>query len=247
MRSTHLRPWRASPRCSRTNLASTSACFWSKTSDGTNLYLRSPVGKTGEELSGWIDHPLQMLQHGASTLVRPITNLWANDNGLGKSIYDPDAKGMTGVAANVGRVVWEFMKSQTPEQQAVALWRMATGDTREGDVPQALLPFAGLTVSRGAPGGEQQGILYQAQRQHKFEMQHAMPAVDDKIRHGKIDEAATDMAKLGLNPGLIQYRVKAVLHPESRLSKRALQDFMRYATPDQRGQMERAFEGLTAP
>jgi hypothetical protein len=212
---------------------------WAKTQDGTELYLRSPVGKTGEELVGWIEHPLLMLRRGESTLARPLTNTFANDRGFGKKVYDPDAKGMSGVAANAGRVVWELLRSQVPEQQIAASYRMLTGDTREGDISQALLPFAGLTVSHGFPGGPEGGLIAQGKREQQFRTQEAQPAIDDKIRHGKIAEAVQDMTNLGIDPRLIRYRVRIIQDPSSRLSHRAIQEFMRSATPEQKGQLER--------
>ena len=214
--------------------------LWTYTKDGTALYLRTPVGKIGEEFVGWTTKPLQMLRQGEGTLVRPLTNLFANDRGFGRKVYDPDAKGITGVAENLGRIGWEFLRSQIPEQQFDGLMHILSGTAREGEVVKTVAPFMGFTVSRGAPGGPEVGILYQAQREQRDRQMQAMPQVDELIRAGRKDEALQMMRGLGMPEGLIRYHARVIENPQKRLSGRALNQFLQYATPEQRDAMERA-------
>ncbi len=213
--------------------------FWTTAKDGTALYLRSPVGKVGEEFAGWLQEPMAMVKRAEGTLMRPITNLFMNDRGFGRKVYDPNAQGVGGVAENVGRIAWEFMRSQVPEAQFNSLSRVLSGESKEGDVPQALLPFAGLTVSRGFPGGPEAGTLFDARKKHEEQVREAMPGINELLRTGKTADAVKQMTGLGMTQGMINYRIKVAQHPEARVSPSALKRFEREATPEEKAGFQR--------
>jgi len=211
--------------------------LWTKMNDGTALYLRSPVGKVGEEFKGWTTDPIQMLRQGEGTIARPLTNIFANDQGFGRKVYDPDAQGITGFAQNLGRIAWQFLSTQIPGQQAEDLYRIATGTAREGEPAQVLAPLAGFTVSRGYPGGPEIGVVEHAKQQQHDQLMREMPGLRDQIRTGNAGLALQRMHELGVAPGLARYYVRTTLYPQSRMTPQALRQFMQGATPEQRQQM----------
>ena len=225
----------------------TARILWTYASDGTALYLRTPIGKIGEEFVGWLQQPLQMARNAEGILARPITNTLMNDRGFSRQVYDPDAKGVGGVASNIGRIAWEFMRSQVPETQFTALSRIASGQVREGDVAQTVAPFLGFTVSRGAPGGPEVGLMLDAERQNKQHTLAAMSGINDLIRSGKTGEAVQQMTDLGMSKARIAYRLKVAEDPRARLSPYALRKFEQQATSDQRAAMQRLQQQSQAP
>jgi len=209
--------------------------------DGTAVYIRSPVGKIGEEFEGWATRPLEMWRNKEGTIVRPLFNILENDRGFGgrvEQVYNRNPDGLGERAKVLGDILWEFMRSQTPELQLRAAGRMLSGKGDWVDTAQALAPFAGFTVSRGAPGGEAIGELYQASGEHEYKVRSALPEVRDLVRDGKYDEAQQKLEDLQVPPKLQRYYMKVYGTPEARLSPRAMRDFQRYSTPEQRRRME---------
>ena len=128
-----------------------------------------------------------------------------------------------------------------------SLSRIASGQVREGDAAQTLAPFLGFTVSRGAPGGPEVGLIMDAERQNKQRTLAAMSGINDLIRSGKTGEAVQQMTDLGMSKALIAYRLKLAEDPRARLSPYALHKFERQATPDQRAAMQRMQSQNQAP
>jgi len=139
------------------------------------------------------------------------------------------------------------MRSQVPETQFTSLSRIASGQVREGDVAQTAAPFLGFTVSRGAPGGPEVGIMMDAERQNKQRTLAAMSGINDLIHSGNKAEAVQQMTDLGMSKALIAYRLKVAEDPRARLSPYALRKFERQATPDQRAAMQRMQSQSQAP
>lgn len=209
--------------------------------DGTAVYIRSPVGKIGEEFEGWATRPLEMLKNKEGTVVRPLLNVLNNDRGFGgrvERVYNQNPRGLGEHAGVVGSILWEFMRSQTPDLQLRAAYRLMTGRGDWVDAAQMAAPFAGFTVSRGAPGGEAVGELYQAKGEHDARVRAALPDVRDLVQREKYDEAQQKLEQLGVPRQLQRYYLKTYGAPESRLSPRAMRDFQRYATPEQKRRME---------
>ena len=50
--------------------------------DGTAIYARNPAGKIGEEFSGYLTGPLDMIRRKLGTIARPVWQIMANDAGL---------------------------------------------------------------------------------------------------------------------------------------------------------------------
>ncbi len=213
------------------------------TSDGTAIYARNPFGKIGAEFTGWITSPLDMIRRKESTMARPVWNIFSNDKGFGRKVYDPNADTPLKDAKNIGAIAWELVRSSFPEQAINATSDILTG---QGDArvnaAQALGPLGGITFSRGAPGGPAVGELYRARQEHDFAVQQELPAIRRQIQSGDIYGAMERMNELGIPGGLQKFYIGTTLDPSTRLSGRTLRDFYLYATPEQRARMERAQE-----
>jgi hypothetical protein len=209
--------------------------------DGTAVYIRSPVGKIGEEFEGWATRPLEMFRNKEGTMVRPLLNVLENNRGFGgrvEQVYNRNPNSLGEAARAVGSILWEFMRSQTPELQLKAGARMLSGKGDWVDMAQALAPFAGFTISRGAPGGEAVGEMYAAKGEHGDRVKAALPEIRELVRDQKYDEAQQKLQDLNVPLRLQRYYMRVYGTPEARLSPRAMRDFNRYATPEQQRRME---------
>jgi hypothetical protein len=209
--------------------------------DGTAIYMRNPVGKIGEEFVGYMSGPLDMMRRKLGTIARPGWQILANDRGFGRKVYDPNADTPAKYMLNLGRIAGHLAGSQFPEGQITAASDLVKG---EGDAnvaaAQAFGPIAGVTFSKGAPGGPAVGELYRAREMHQFQVDRDLPDIRKQVVRGDIAGAQERMTQLGVPPGLQRFYIRTSLFPETRLGGRTLRDFYQYATPEQRERMERA-------
>jgi len=209
--------------------------------DGTGIYMRNPFGKIGEEFIGYATTPLDMIRRKGSTISRPLLNIYHNDKGFGRKVYDPDAKFPMGWIKNIEAVAKELFLTQTPEGQITAFTDLVKGDgDPKVNALSAFGPIAGVTFRRGARGGPAIGELYHARSEHDFLVQAALPDIRKQILRGDIEGANARMTELGIPPGLQRFYRRTTLNPASRLSGRTLRDFYLYSTPEQRERLERA-------
>jgi hypothetical protein len=212
--------------------------------DGTAIYMRNPTGKIGEEFKGWLTSPLDMLKRKMGTVAKPLYEIMTNDQGFGRKVYDPYDDSTEGMIKNAGRIAGLFVQDQVPMQSinAVKDAIQGNGDTTT-NILQAAGPLAGLTFSKGAPGGPAVGLAYQARDEHDFAVNEAMPGIRDMIRGGDTDKAVEKMQALGMPPSYIRWVIRTTINPSLRLSPKGLRDFSRYATPEQQQQMQEALGG----
>lgn len=208
--------------------------------DGTAIYARNPVGKIGEEFSNWFSSPLDMLKKKEGTVARPLLQILNNDAGFGRKIYDPNADTPAKYANTIWAIAKHLVGSQLPEGQIGAASDLVKG---EGDSKisalQLLGPLAGVTFSKGAPGGPAVGEMYAAREAHDFAVNQAMPDIRKQIQRGDIMGATRRMNELGIPSGLQRFYVRTTMNPAMRLSPRSLKDFYQYATPSQQMRMDR--------
>lgn len=216
--------------------------------NGTAIYARNPVGKIGEEFIGYMTGPLDMMRKKLGTIARPAWQIMSNDAGFGRKIYDPDADMPAKYLANLGRIVKHLVGSQLPEGQIGAFSDLVKG---EGDAKvnamQAFGPFAGVTFSKGAPGGPAVGEMYAARSQHDFQVNQALPDIRRQIQRGDMDGAINRMTELDIPQGLQRFYIKTTLNPALRMSPRAVKDFYLHATPEQRARFDRARQAAPQP
>lgn len=216
--------------------------------DGTGIYARNPVGKIGEEFTGYFSSPLDMIRKKEGTMMRPLMQILSNDAGFGRKIYDAQAETWSRYVWNVGEIVKHLIGSQLPVGQIGAAHDLVTG---EGDSKvnwlQVAGPLAGVTFSRGAPGGPAVGEMYDAKSRREFAISKAMPDLRRQIQRGDLAGAQQAMGQLGMDPSYQRWVIKTSLNPRLRLSSRSIRDFYSSATDEQKARFERAQSRPAAP
>ena len=219
-----------------------------QTKDGTAIYARNPVGKIGEEFTGWGTGPLDMLRKKQGTIARPLLQILSNDAGFGRKIYDPDADTPAKYAGTVWAIAKHLAGSQLPEGQINALSDLVKG---EGDKTVSELqlagPLAGVTFRKGAPGGPAVGEMYHNKSAFEFRVQQAMPDIRKQIQRGDVAGAQQAMTGLGMDAAYSRWVIKTTQNPATRLGAKALGDFYRTATPEQRDRMTRIQQAPSPP
>lgn len=188
-----------------------------KQKDDTGIYARNPIGKIGEEFTGWASTPLDMMHKKLSTFARPLAELWSNDKGFGRHLYDPNPQYPSDYLKNAGRIAWAFIGSQVPVDSIASGINIATGNKQSMDAYKVIGPLAGITFSKGAPGGPAVGEMFAAEDAHREKVNRAMPDIRDLIRVGKEDEARQKMDELGMSPKSQQNTIQTTLNPGVRL------------------------------
>ena len=211
------------------------------TKDGQAIYARNPAGKIGEEFLGYLTGPLDMLKRKLGTLARPAWQVLSNDTGFGRKVYNPYAETPEQWIKNAGRIAMTFMSSQVPTGAISAANDLAHG---EGDPTlnklQLFGPLAGVTFSRGAPGGPAMGEIYRSEEKYRYNLNTALPDIRKMIQRGDIDGATSKMTQIGVPPKLQNYYIRTTVNPQSRMSKRKVDDFLSRATDEEIERFQRA-------
>ena len=207
--------------------------------DGTAIYARNPTGKIGEEIKGYMTSPFDMVHRKLSTYARPLSQIYSNDKGFGRKVYNPDAKTTAEQFDNVKNIVKLLVTSQLPMDQLEALGDLYTGGQDKTMSTLKLLgPLAGLTFRKGAPGGPAQGELYAAENKQKYIEQQAMPDIRKMIRSGNADSAREKMTSIGIAPSKQNFIIRSTLNPQ--ISQRRMTEFNRRASEEEKERMARA-------
>lgn len=208
--------------------------------DGTAIYMRNPTGKIGEEMTGWMSGPFDMVKRKLGTIARPLSQIYSNDQGFGRKVYNPQASTTAEQLENVGNIVTTLMDSQVPMQQVQAAKDLYNNSSDANTSRLKLLgPLAGLTFSQGAPGGPEMGEYFAASERHQYEVNQALPDIRRQIKAGNIDVARQTMSKLNIPWGLQNYYIKTTQNPSLRLSTRRYKDFLQYGTPEEKENFSR--------
>jgi hypothetical protein len=211
-------------------------------SDGTAVYGRLPTGKTIEDLENWVTQPITTFKQKMSPYAKLADEIISNDKGFGRKVYDPYDHTLGGFGKNVLRVIGHTFESIAPTGQLQGAKDMMAGGPgvdRKTAALQTFLPVAGITVSKGAPGGPAIGDYYAAKDEHDFQVQQAMSGIQRQIKTGDVAGARAKMTELGIAPGLQNYYVRVAQNPGLRMSGRQLRDFERFANDEQRQQFAR--------
>jgi hypothetical protein len=213
-----------------------------KQKDGTGIYARNPVGKIGEEMLGWSTTPIDMVRRKLSTFARPIYQMLSNNTGFDRHLYDPHPHTPMDWIKNVGRIAWAFVGAQVPGDSITAAGRLATGQAQPMDPYKVIGPLAGVTFSKGAPGGPAVGEMWAAEDAKRERVNRAMPDIRDLIRAGKEDEARQRMDELGMSPKSQANVFKTTENPGSRLSPGNVRKLQKDGSDEQIDRFERARE-----
>jgi len=206
-------------------------------SDGTQIYVRLPFGKIGEEMKNYMTDPAKQLAAKESTFLRPIIEILKNDKGFGRQVWDD--KESVFAPDNLGRILSHWAKAQVPTDQIVSAWDLANGHGDDMDVKKIIGPLLGLTYSKGAPGGPEVGQMYQADRDYQQRKTNAMPDVKRAIKLGDEDKAMSILLdQVGMSPREANRTINLMENPEMRNSRTLRRNFDRHATEDQKAKMD---------
>lgn len=206
---------------------------------GTAYYMRIPTGKIGEEFLGWMTSPMEMIKKKTSPFVSPLVDIYKNEDYFGHPVYDAGAAGLQGAAENIGKAVWHIMKAQVPQDSIVSSYNMLTGGkSKDIDILKTVGPLAGITFSKGYPGGPEAGILAGAIRRHEDNVSAAMPQIKKAVENNKDDEARKIMEGLGMNPREQRSLINYYKNPAGKVNRRSINKFERIATPEEKALME---------
>ncbi len=228
--------------------------------DGTAVYGRLATGKIGEEFTGWMFSPATMVRNKASTMVRPVWEVIAGRDALGRPIYNPEVHGLGGMLHNAGLAVMHIAGSQLPFgaiQNAGTILRRTPGAILGTNTPlnnkdltdaaSGLLPsFAGAQISHGYPGGPDAGVAAAAQREKQFDRNQVMPEARRMLLAGNEDGARQLLTSAGMNDREIAGMIRSASSPQ-RGQQRMLRNFQRGASDGQRAQLQNVTGGSSSP
>lgn len=202
---------------------------------GTAYYMRMPTGKIGEEFLGWLTSPLDMMRRKSSTIVAPLVDVYKNEDYFGHPIYDKNARGLPGAAENLGKVVGHFMRAQIPEDSIVATYKALTGAPgADINTMKVAGPLAGITFSKGYPGGPEAGLIAAVQKRQQEQVSSSLPAVKEAVLNNDEDKARQILTDLGLRNSEQNRIIKHYQDPGSKVNDRSLETFAKTATPEEK-------------
>jgi hypothetical protein len=212
--------------------------FFNTSPDGTATYVRLPTGKIGEEFQGYLTSPLDMLKRKQGTLARPLLQTLQNDKGFGRKVYDDQEPGLSGMLHAVGNVVWNILQEQVPTDSIQAGYHLMSGHGDETDALKTVGPLFGLTFSKGAPGGPEVGVMFNAEQRHQDAVAREMPGIKQDIKDGNIQDAITKMEAAQMTPEEQRMTLKYAMNPQARLNRSRFKKFQQIAPPDMLERME---------
>lgn len=212
--------------------------FFNTSPDGTATYVRLPTGKIGEEFQGYLTSPLDMLKRKQGTLARPLFQTLENDKGFGRKVYDDQEPGLSGMLHAVGNVVWNILQEQVPADSIQAGYHLMSGHGDETDALKTVGPLFGLTFSKGAPGGPEVGVMFNAEQRHQDAVAREMPGIKQDIKDGNIQDAISKMEAAQMTPEEQRMTLKYAMNPQARLNRSRFKKFEQIAPPDMLERME---------
>lgn len=198
---------------------------------GTALYMRNPMGKTGEELEGWLTSPLDMVKKKLSPMAKPLSDIYNNADYAGRKVYDPYPDTPEKVLRAMFAITGHFMAAQVPSDVLAGLAKIVGPGVKETDeektinVAKVVGPLMGFSISQGAPGGPAMGEKFKYDEEHDFQVQQIMPEVHDRIKNGDTDGAIEEMTKANIPPGLQRYYIQTTIDPRSRTARKGFAQF----------------------
>ena len=173
-----------------------------KDTAGTGVYARTPMGKVGEEFTGWmpvIGHPGTMILSKMNPLLRATWEAVTGRDSLGRGIYNPSPQGIGDHLKIAGQAVMHIAASQVPADFLGQVYDLATGQSR-GDTSVAaarlLGPLSGLaSVSQGYPGGPEAGVKHAEQAHADYDHTIAKAEARRLYALGREDDARAALDK----------------------------------------------------
>ncbi|WP_407160170.1 hypothetical protein [Bradyrhizobium sp. STM 3557] len=209
-------------------------------SRGTGIYARIPMGKFGEEMTGYATKPMTMIRGKLSPIASGLLDVLMNDSGFGRKVYNEHDSTIRGDLNTAWAVAKHIVMKHLPEGQFAAIGDLLRGDgDKTINVARLVGPALGFTTSQGAPGGPRRGEQMEAKEDFEARFSLAWPDIKKQIQRGDIAGAQAAMRAIGVPDGMQRGLTRSAIDPASSLRGRTLLDFFQYATPEQRARFER--------
>jgi hypothetical protein len=210
---------------------------------GRGIYMRAPVGKIGEEFTGYLNpiSALRIAQAKESTILRPIMAVLSNDRGFGVPIYNADDQTQGSSLRAVGNIVRFIFESQLPTQNIQSAVDLMQG--RGDPLTNALHvfgPLAGVTFSQGHPSGPEAGFVAAENRRNEHQFAIERDSLTRMVQGGQEDEAVDRMRVLGRSEPQIRSFIAARTGPAMGPSRGATRAFIRSENADAQDRMDMA-------
>ena len=205
--------------------------------DGTAIYMRLPVGKTIDDLSGWFMRFDRTIHSILSPYGRAVATVVEKVDPFGRPKFDPDPEtpgDFLGMFADIASVI---AQGAVPEMALKNVGKLISGDGGAFEAAQIIGGAFGASFSHGHPGGPTEGFKAHEKKRHQFIVQKAMPGIHADIKAGRTDQALRTMVAHPLNFTMAQANsvVRYFLSPQ--MSPKAFHDLMQSLEPEQRNRI----------
>jgi hypothetical protein len=137
-----------------------------------------------------------------------------------------------------GNIAWNILQDQIPLDSIESGYRLMTGHGDATDVMKAAGPLLGLTFSKGAPGGPEVGVMFDAEKRHADERTRAAPEINQLIKQGDVQQAIEKMEEAHFTPEEQRLTLRYAENPQARLNRSRLRRFEQIAPLDDLERME---------
>jgi len=206
--------------------------------DGTGIYGTNPAGRMGNEFMDWMAGPLDQLKRKLGTFAKPALEIFSNDRGFGRKVYDPNTIENGTELQTAMDIAKAIAEAQAPTGQMSAFGKLVTSPDDKGvNALQLMGPVLGTNVSKGAPGGPGVGDYYHAKDMQQFQIQRQTAEIRDLIKTGDLDRARERMTALGMDKGYQRWLIKTTQNPALRFNPKTAHQLYQFLSPAQREHM----------
>jgi hypothetical protein len=213
--------------------------LWGYAPDGTGTYIRQPLGKVGEDLMGWMESPNDTLHKKEGTLAKPILDIYNNSDYFGHKVYNDKTPDIGDKLGMMKDVTLHILSAGVPADTIKAAGNLISGKgDKEMSMAKIALPMAGLTVSKGYPGGPEAGVLAATMKRHEQDVSTALPSIKEAVEGGDVDNARKIMSNLGMTAREQNSLIKHYENPSGKVNPKSMEKFERIATPEEKELMK---------
>lgn len=205
--------------------------------NGTGIYVRTPFGKSAEDMIGAFINFRSMLHYKLAPYMSPLIDLYEGRDEFGNPIYDPYGKPTEQIAEALRYLALHAVMNVTPSPAIEALWNIFTGHGTITDVGKVAGQLTGFSLSHGYPGGPAMGEMHAARERSEFERHRELGEIRSLVRQGEIEKAVARLTSMGYDGRQIARILRSTEHPT--ISGRALKDVLLKMPADQRGRFLR--------
>ncbi len=208
--------------------------------DGTAIYIRSPLGKVGEDLLKAATAPIELGWNKLSPTVGFIAGVALNDKSKQRDfdidVYDPEGNTLE----NFRDIFYYFLESHTPSDYAEAIVGAARGDKDATKKWAAYLQPLGISFSKGYPGGPLGGTLRKKEEAYMRSIRRHGPEIRRLIENEDFDAAMQETLKAGMRPQEIAAFLRSKAAPH--ITEKQISDFLQIADEAETMRLMHQFE-----